>query len=176
MTDTDLTARDLAEQVIAWDAHASKSEWGEEMLRLIHEHDVDSLHEFVHAQTVHSLGAYVSSVKAGMEKKRQYERQLKRGVSTATGRPVKPTMSIRQDDGSTTHMLWIEASPQQYVEAVLREARVVAGRAASNEIRMQVVEAIQGDENLADLPTLADVCRELAIDPDTLELAELASA
>lgn len=169
----DLTAHDLAEQVIAWDTTASKEQWGKEMLRLVEAHDTKALHEFVTARTVQALGSYVSSVKGAQEKRRQYERQLKRGVSAASGRPVKPTMSIRNEDGSTTHMLWIEASPQQYVDAVLRESRVIGGRAASNEVRLQVVEAIQGDEALAEMDTLAQVCRELGIDPDTLALGEL---
>lgn len=172
---TNLTAHDLAEQVIRWDTNASKEQWGKEMLRLVEAYDTEGLHEFVNTRTVQALGAYVSSVKGAQERQRQYERQLQRGVSAASGRPVKPTMSIRKDDGSTTHMLWIEASPQQYVDAVLRESRVIGGRAASNEIRLQVVEAIQADEELASLATLAQVCRKLGVDPDTLALGELGS-
>lgn len=67
-------------------------------------------------------------------------------------------------------MLWTEASPRQFIEAVLREQSVIDGRNDSNAIRLQVVEMIQTDKRLMELGTLRDVCAELDVDPDMLGL------
>lgn len=170
-----MEAHDLAEQVLAWDYHASKNEWGEEMLRLVRSHNDDELTQFVHERTVAALGAYIGSVKAAMERRKQQERILQRGISTATRRPVNPYLSVRGSDGSRQGLLWIEATPVQFMEAVFREETVVRGRAEANAVRMQLAELIQQDDGLQDLSSLKDVCSELHIDPDTLGLEELPS-
>jgi len=168
----DLNAANLAGQVLSESPHGSKLEWGERFLELARFHAMPHIREFISQRTVAALGSYVAGIKAAEEKKRQNERILSRGISH-TGRLITPTISIRGGDGSRQQGLWVEASPFQFIEAVLREQNVIDGRAASNAMRMKVVEMLQSDPGLMDLATLGEVCRELGVDPDTLGLDEL---
>lgn len=165
--------QDIADEIIAGDREGGKDEWGREMWRLINEHDDEELNGFLHRRIITTLGAYVTSVNASNERRKQNKRLLSRGVSTATSRPVTPTLSVRRDNGTRQAALWTEVSPRQYMEAVFREQRVVQGRFDSNAIRMQVAELIRDDEHLMSLSTLDAVCAELNVDPDTLGLADL---
>lgn len=122
-----------------------------------------------------ALGAYVQGIKAAEEKRKQADRLMSLGVSTATGRPISPVISIRRPDGSSQGVLWTEAEPLAFVEAVLREQRVVDGRNDSNALRLAIVRLIESREDLAALPTLGDVCREVGVDPDALDLSELSA-
>lgn len=164
---------DIADQVLAGNRTANKAEWGEEMWRLIAAHNDEELNGWLRARIVASLGSFVGQVKAAREQRKQKERQREYGVSSGSGRPVNPYLSVRGDDGSRQGLLWIEATPIQFMEAVFREEAVVRGRAEANAVRMKLAELIQEDEQLQELADLKTVCSELNIDPDTLGLAEL---
>lgn len=174
-----VTPYELAEQVLKTCGRgATKAEWGEELHRLIREDhfEDDGLAEFLHGRIVASLGKYVHEVKAGQEKRRQGARLMALGVSTETGRPISPVISIRRSDGSSQGVLWTEAEPLQFVEAVLREQRVVDGRNDANALRLAIAQLIQSREDLAGLPTLAAVCKAVNVDPDALSLEQLDTA
>jgi len=170
---TEMTPADIAEQVLGELPQASITAWGKEFLRLAEVHDQPGISEFVTAKTIAALGNYIKGVKAQQETARRNARLMARGVATSTGRPITPTLSVRAQDGSRQQCLWYEATPAQFLEAVLLEDQIVAGRLASNRVRLSVVEAMQNDASLMDLPTLVDVCEALGIDPDTLGLEEL---
>lgn len=165
-----MSLADLASDVLAWDRRASKHEWGLDLLARVEDADDDALNEEVREKLIGKLGDYVAGVKAAAEKARQAERMLAVGYN---GRPITPTVSVRNEDGSTQTMLWIDASPAQFMDAVLREQSVVDGRLRSNIVRLKVVDMLRQDDCLMDLPTLQDVCNALGVNPDTLGLDEL---
>jgi hypothetical protein len=170
--DVDITEHDLAEQVIAMLPEGTTAQHGATLLDLIEQHATPSLLGWSHSRHVTSLGTYVKGVKADQEKRRQAERDITYGVSSATGLPISPTLSVKTDAGPQL-MLWFRASPQQFVEAVLREQQVVDGRHNSNSVRMRVVQLLLDNEELMALATLEDVCRSLGLDPQALNLNEL---
>jgi hypothetical protein len=163
----------IAEEVIDLHPGADKATLGQAFLDTAEGSDMADFDDWCRAQLLRVAGQYVSGIRAAREKRRRNERLLSRGVAVATGRPITPTISVRGTDGSRQQVLWVEATPRQFVDAVLREQAVVDGRAESNAIRMQLAELVRGDEQLMALPALRDVCAELAIDPDTLGLEEL---
>lgn len=162
----------IAEQVLGLHPGASKVEWGKAFLALAEDFDDEDLGEWLTRRQHYSLGEYVASVKNAREKSAQNKRLLDRGISVATGRPINPSLSIRRE-GVTQLAAWVQASPEEFVEAVLREQRVVDGRRDANAVRMALVELMKDDDGLMALLTLADVCDELGIDPDTLGLDDL---
>ncbi len=168
---SDLTLSDLADQVLRWCPDGTKVDWGAEMFKLAELYGLDSE---VHAKTITALGTIVSHLKARRAKAAKAQRLLDLGV-TFQGRPITPTLSIRGEDGDRQLPLWTEASPQQFVEAVLREQGVVDGRNDSNVIRLTLVRAMQADASLMELPTMLDVCVELGIDPDMVGVEEIPS-
>lgn len=173
---TDLTLADLAEQVLLANYTGTKDQWGEELLQLVDAHDARCLAEEVRRKTVAALGNQVSQVKSRRERTAQNERLMARAVSAdgrPMGKPLSPTLSVRTESGARQSTLWIFATPRQYIDAVLREQKVIDGRNDSNAIRLHLVDLIQEDEHLQDLPTLKDVCDELGINPDTLGLEDL---
>lgn len=164
---------DLAADVLLWDPKGSKHDWGVDLLRRVEaaeDDERDTLNAEVREKMIAKLGEYVSGVKASSEKARQAERMLAVGYN---GRPITPTVSVRNIDGSTQSMLWVDATPAQFLEAVLREQSVIDGRRDSNIVRLKVVDMLRQDESLMDLPSLRDVCTVLNVDPDTLGLEEL---
>jgi hypothetical protein len=174
MNNDDLTLTDLADQVMHWSYNGKKPEWGEELLRLANLH---GLEEEVRDKTVATLGKFVSDHKAKWDAGQKKERWRKRGVIlgvTHSGRPITETLSVRGDDGKRQLPLWTQCSPRQYMEAVSREQRIVTGRDASNAIRWEIVNAMQAEPALLDLPTMLDVCKALGIDPDLVGLEETA--
>jgi hypothetical protein len=86
---------------------------------------------------------------------------------------MAPTISIRNAEGGSQGVLWIYASPAQFIDAVRREQAIVDGRNASNRLRWEIVRMLEQDDHLRELATLKDVCVELGIDPDTLDLEAL---
>lgn len=54
------------------------------------------------------------------------------------------------------------------------EQAVIEGRSTSNALRLQVVEWLENDDTLRELPTVGDVCRAVGVDPAALDLDELA--
>jgi hypothetical protein len=166
----------IAEQVLGMHPDADKNTWGRAFLELADEHDMPDLEDWREAQVVLAASRLVTRVKAARERRRRDERLLSRGVAVTTGRPITPSISVRTEDGARQTVLWVEATPRQFVDAVLREQAVVDGRAESNAIRMQLAELLQGDKKLMSLPALREVCAELEIDPDTLGLDELGAA
>jgi hypothetical protein len=168
---TDLNLYSLAEQVLRANPKATKYEWGVELRQLVQFHDDRSVNAEVEEKTLTVLGQYVAGIKTNIEKQAQAERHIDRAVSYS-GRLMTPTLSVRTDLGSQT-MLWTEASPQQFMEAVLREQAIIDGRRDSNRVRLSVFEMLKEDDQLSELPTLGDVCKQLHIDPDTLGLDEL---
>lgn len=169
---TDLTLHDLAEQVLGAAPTGTKTEWGKRLAKLAGDNG-DAIAAEVDRKLHATLGAYVAGIKSAQARQAQHERALERGI-THEGRPLTSTISVRTETGTQT-MLWMEASPTQFVEAVFREQSVIDGRSNSNKLRRKVAEMCQDDDGLMDLPTLADVCAELGIDPDELELNVLAS-
>lgn len=164
-------SQEIAEQVLALHPSASKATWGKVFLALAA--DEPDLEQWLDSKLIASLGNYVTQLKSRQATQRRNERLISLGVSTATGRPISPTISVRMTDGSRQGVLWVEASPAQFVEAVFREQAVVDGRAESNAIRMQLAEILNGRKSLMGLPTLGAVCEELEINPDTLGLEDL---
>lgn len=173
---TDLTLADLADQVLSANSDGTKYEWGSELLDLVHAHDEPGLDAEVRGKTVVALGNLVNGRKSAQEKAAQQQR-VKSLPIDYNGRPLaSPTISVRGETGARQGVLWINATPQQYIEAVIREQRVVDGRNNANAIRLQLVEVMQRDEHLLTLSTLKDVCEELDINPDTLGLEDLEAA
>lgn len=172
----DLTLYDLANQALDAGYDCTKQEWGEELLRLadLHSESV-AIQQELRDKHVATLGKYVSDVKAQREKRAHAKRLMNRAVSYS-GRVMTPTISIRNADGVTQGVLWIDATPRQFIEAVRREQAIVDGRNDSNRVRWNLARACLDDEHLLDLPTLKDVCAEMGVDPDTLGLSELGAA
>lgn len=170
---TDSVQQAIAEQVIGLHPHGSKREWGRAFLALAEDFaDDPELAAWLRAREEASLGRYCADIQQHRQRVAQNERLMTRGVAVATGRPINPSLSIR-NEGVAQLMHWIEATPEQFIEAVLREQRVVDGRRDANAVRLALVELMKDDERLMKLPTLADVCAELGIDPDTLGLGDL---
>lgn len=169
MTDT---LYDLAEKVIASDPTATKAEWGKSLLALTEGASGDLAAE-VHSKLLGALGHYVSGIKSAQEKRRQKQRLMDMGIAY-NGRLINPMLSITTEDGDPQYALWLEATPRQFIDAVLKEQNVVDGRNTSNQVRMQVVKMLQEDESLMDMASLRDVCDQLGVDTDTLALEELA--
>lgn len=172
MSADDLSPNDLAEQVIRMLPRGNLAEWGAEMVKLARFHKFDG---WLDDRLAASCANYVKSVKTSMDQRAQSERLMARGVAY-NGRAVSPTISIAGKDGGRQTVLWVEASPQAFMEAVLAEQSVIDGRNQSNRVRFQLVALMQEDPALADLPTLGDVCRACGIDPDTLGLGDLGEA
>lgn len=162
----------IAEQVLAMHPKGGHAQWGHAYIDLVDELDADEVRPWMDERQAKDLGRYVGQVEAEREKRRRNERLMARGVAVGTGRPITPTLSVRTPRG-TRLMLWTEASPAQFVEAVLREQNVTEGRLAANAVRLTLVQAIKGDDELMALPTLADVCERLGVDPDSLGLTDL---
>ncbi len=163
----------IAEQVLGLYPDSSKVEWGQAFLELAGGFDEPEFAVWLEAREHSSLGAYVAAVKSAKERRAQHERLMARGLAVATGRPINPAMSIRRDGYAPTSMLWTEAQPQEFIEAVMREQRVVQGRLDANAARLALVALMKDDEHLLSLPSLGHVCDELGIDPDTLGLGDL---
>lgn len=172
---TDLTLSDLADQVLMANYNGTKRDWGQELLDLVRAHDEQHLMTAVHEKTVTALGNVVNSRKTSRETAAKNERLASRAVAY-TGRPLNPTISVRTESGARQGVLWIYATPRQYIDAVIREQKVIDGRNDANAVRLQLVELMQQDDHLQDLATLKDVCDELGIDPDTLGLDDLDAA
>lgn len=173
---TDLTLSDLADQVLSANRNGSKHEWGSDLLALTQAHDEPEIDDEVRGKTIAALGNVVNGRKSAQEKQAQRDRLANLAISY-DGRPLlNPTLSVRAPSGARQGKLWIDATPQEYIEAVIREQRVVDGRNNANAIRLQLVEVMQRDEHLMTLPTLKDVCAELNINPDALGLEDLECA
>ncbi|MDH2424856.1 hypothetical protein [Sphaerisporangium sp. TRM90804] len=166
----------IAEMVLGLHPGADKAIWGAEFIKLAAEHDDPEINAWIDSRLEAALGSYVNTVRTRREAQRRNERLIARGVSVTSGRLISPSMSVRRSDGARQGVLWVEATPAQFVEAVFREAAVVDGRAESNAIRMQLAALLKSDKQLMKLPTLADVCAELRLDPDTLALDTLPEA
>lgn len=171
----DLNLSDLADQVLIANYNGTKHDWGRELLELVEAHDEAHLTDAVHEKTIAALGNVVNQRKTHRETAAKNERLASRAV-TYTGRPLNPTISVRTESGARQGVLWIYATPRQYIDAVIREQKVIDGRNDANAVRLQLVEVMNQDGHLQDLPTLKDVCDELGIDPDTLGLEDLESA
>lgn len=172
---TDLTLHDLAEDVLDGNPNGTKDQWGAALIRAVGDGELlDGGRDAIQVEATHkyvaSMGAFVSGIKAARERARQVERTAH---VTYHGRPLTPTVSVRTDAGRQL-MLWLDASPRQFVEAVFREQSVALGRLNSNKLRLKIAEMCQQDDELMDLPTLAHVCDALDVDPDDLELEALA--
>lgn len=165
-----LTPTDLAEQVVASLPNGTLTEWGAELINLARFHGMDF---WLDQRLTQSCGAFAKNTYQQLEQRRQAERLVARGV-TYSGKPMSSTISIKNDDGSRQTVLWIDASPAAFIEAVLTEQAVIRGRQDANSLRFQVVEMLQDDPTLRELPTLGAVCEACGIDPDTLGLDELA--
>lgn len=163
---------DLAADVLALEPHSTKAQWGRMLDDLAAQTADEDVQAEVEAKKVIALGAYVAGVKSAQEKSRQAQRLLDRGISFS-GRPMTPMLSIRTDEGAHQLTLWLEATPSQYIDAVLREQKVIDGRGDSNRVRLHIVDMLQEDESLMELACLRDVCDQLSVDPDTLLLEEL---
>jgi hypothetical protein len=166
---TDITLHDLAEDVLAANPNGSKTEWGEALIQRVGDQG-DAIAAEAEAKYVAAMGVYVSNVKAAQARADQAERTAQ---VTYHGRPLTPTVSVKGEYGRQL-MLWLDASPRQFVEAVFREQSVVLGRLNSNKLRLKIAEMCQQDDALMEMPTLAAVCQELNVDPAELELEELA--
>lgn len=167
---SEVSLHDLAEEVLSVSPNGNKTEWGEALIRLVGDQG-DAIAAEAHSKYVAAMGAFVSSVKAAQARAEQAARIAH---ITYHGRPLTPTVSVRGEYGRQLK-LWLDASPREFVEAVFREQSVVLGRLNSNKLRIKIAELCQQDDALMELPTLADVCNELDIDPAQLELEELAS-
>jgi hypothetical protein len=161
-----ITPHDLAEQVVTANPTGTKDEWSQDFLALVPAH---GLEWFVKQQTANAIGQYVSNVEANRRKRRQKEEALRRGISVATHSPV---ISVRGAEGRQL-MLWIDASPAQYLEAVLTEQAVVDGRGRANVVRLRLAQRMQAEPELLALATLGEVCKAIGVDPDVLGLDEL---
>jgi hypothetical protein len=169
----DLTLYDLANQVLDAGYNCTKQEWGDDLLKLAGKHSKsEAIKQDLHDKLTAALGSYVSDVKARREKTAHAKRLMNRAVSYS-GRVMTPTISIRNAEGISQGVLWIDATPRQFIEAVQREQAIVDGPHDSNRVRWNLVRACLDDEHLLGLPTLKDVCVELGVDPDTLGLSEL---
>lgn len=166
-------AEQITDQVLHLHPDGNKTEWGEVFLDLAAEQDPDAFEEWSRTKLLAAAGNAVSRESSRRRERERNERLLSRGVAAATGRPINPTMSFRAADGSRQLLLWIDASPQQFVDAVMREQAIVDGRNDANAVRLQVVELLRKNKRLMALSTLRDVCTEMEIDPDTLGLDEL---
>lgn len=169
---TDRT-QELAEEIIAALPAGTASEWGEAFILAVEEHGDDTVAAWLHDKQVAAMGRYVSGVLARRRAKERADRLIARGVSVATGRAITPTLSVRGEDGARQLVLWVEATPLQFIDAVEREQNVIEGRLGANRTRLAIAEAIKDDDHLMDAPTLAVVCERLGIDPDVLGLDEL---
>lgn len=163
----------IAEQVVAMNPGGRKDDWGRDFLALAAEHGMPDFEDWTAARLISACGNYVNSIHAAEQRRKQAERLNELGLSTATGRPITPTLSVRTEDGGRQGVLWYEATPRQFIDAVMREQAVVDGRANSNAVRMRLALQIRQDERLMELPTLRDVCAELSVNPDTLGLEGL---
>lgn len=171
---TDLTLADLADHVLALMPDGAKADCGRELLTAVRSYDIDTITTEVEARTIASLGSYVAGRKSAAAKTSQAERLMTYGV-TYTGRPISPTLSIRSEDGTSQLAAWTDATPRQFLDAVLREQKVIDGRNDSNRLRLHVVDLLTQDEALMGLPSLSSVCAALGVDPDLLGLDDLAA-
>lgn len=169
----DIQPIDLAEQVLSANYLGTQAQWGRELRLLLDAHDEPHLLDWQRERLESSLANYVKQHKTRLEHIRQQERALAIGI-TPNGRLINPTISVRNEAGGRQTLLWVEATPSQFIEAVLCEQSVIDGRNQSNRLRLHVVELLQQDESLMALPTLGAVCGAVGIDPDSLGLDDLA--
>lgn len=176
--DTPQTLGDFAAIVLDDMPDATKDECGAALARLVGDlYGAERWQHEAHARYIRSLGAVVSALSArtkDAEKRERLALATENGIAY-NGRPITETLSVRRDDGSRQLVLWTQATPSQFVEAVLREEAVAAGRVRSNRVRMQLASIIADDEHLMALPTLAAVCEREGINPDSLGLDELSA-
>lgn len=164
----EITPADLADQVLDAMPNGSKLEWGDELRALA---NVNHMDDFIDRKLTEGLGQFVSSRKAALARKDQAAKALAIGYN---GSALSPVLSVRSN-GATTLALWVDVSPKQYVEAVLREQNVVEGRNRSNQIRLQLATQMIADDILMGLSTLREVCTAIGVDPDALGLDELSA-
>ena len=168
-------AEAIADQVLGLLPTGSKVDWANKFMDIADEQDDPAINAWLEQRLIVAIGDYINGRKALAAKHRQNQRLIDLGISVVNGRPISPHLSVRGDDGTRQGVLWIEATPQQFVDAVFREQAVVDGRAAANAVRMQLAGLIQSTPDLMVLPSLREVCDELKLDPDTLGLEELAA-
>jgi hypothetical protein len=161
--------RELADDVLAGNPKGSKAEWGRAMRDLA---AAEGMAAYLEAKLIETLGNYVSGRKASNEQHSQVARLAGLEVSH-TGRPLSPTISVRRPDGARQLVLWIDATPQQFIDAVFRQQNTIDGLQTANSVRFELAAQMQADESLLALPTLRAVCDRLDLDPDTLGLDEL---
>lgn len=155
------TEYDLAVSVIAENPDATKVALAEAMYaRLTASTDV-ALKDFLRRQTIRGLANYMGATKAAMEADAAPK------VSYG-GRPMTSTIAV---NGQLK--LWTACSPQEFVDAVLREDAVVTGRAESNRVRTAFVDQLKASSDLMSLPTLADAVAAAGWDIDALDLDSL---
>lgn len=158
---------ELADEVLDDMPNATKYEWGQELSKRARS---ENLYAEINDRLNTSMGALVTSRKSTRESAAMDARAPKVGYD---GSLLSPVISVANPDGGRQLTLWVNATPDQYVNAVTREQNVVDGRNRSNKVRLQLVERMIADPTLMELPHLKDVCVALRIDPDTLGLAEL---
>lgn len=169
MSEDYLTPADLADQALEIEGtSASKTILGKRMLDLIAEHDEAHINSWRHARLVASMGAFVSQHKARLI-------QDEAPKVSYQGVPMTGGISVGSSNSSRQMALWLDVSPQEFIDAVQREQNVVDGRSASNRVRLQIMQIVTADEELSQLPTLRAVLDALEIDPNELNLDELAS-
>jgi hypothetical protein len=179
----EITLTSLCDEVLARLPHGTKDEWASELLDLARRHRLD--HELDTVLT-HALSRRVSAHAArraeahrrAVEASRVIELGVTHDGAPLAGSHTPPrlltrTLSVRTDDHRSQLTLWDAATPQQFVDAVHREARIIVGRTEQNAVRLGLARAIERDESLKALATVRDVCQALGIDPDTLGLDDL---
>lgn len=165
---------DLARQAVGM--ATEKHERAAALLELIEFHlGADFAEAWFREAAVSRASAVIDKVAAGDARKIAAQRAVQLGVAAGTGRPVSPTLSVRTEHGRQL-MLWQQATPRQFVEAVRTEQAVALGRLDANKPRHKLVERMLCEPALLTLPSLADVCRALGVDVVTLDLDSLPSA
>ena len=159
--DFDITARDLAEQVIAANPGANGKTLGAALRSLIRLHASPVLDAWLDDQIIGALGRYCNNTKAAL----QAESTPK--VSYG-GRPMTSSIAVNGQ-----MKLWTECSPVEFVDAVLREQNVVFGRLQSNKARRAFVDLLRTRTDLMAMPTLGDAIVASGWDADVLALDDL---
>lgn len=166
---TDDTPADLARKVIKRTPDGTIDQWGTQLDKMIDKADEGYLNEWRLGAVRQTLGRFVKATKARLE--------ADQGPKVShDGKPLgmTPTLSVRTEKGRQLK-LWTECSPDQFIEAVIREQRTVDGRHNSNALRMQVVELLEKRDDLRSMETLAVVLDAIGQDPAELKLDELPS-
>jgi hypothetical protein len=169
MFNDDSTVADYLDCVLRREPNGTKIEWGQSLARLIEREGNANVKTWQRERLAATLGAAVASRQAQLKKAEQ-------PALTHDGKgllSITPTLSVRTDRGSQ-QKLWVECTPAEFIHAVRREQAVIDGRSTSNALRLQVVEWLENDDTLRELPTVGDVCRAVGVDPAALDLDELA--